>query len=96
MTEQEKRIDDLSTLLACIFVEKMKHNGIKYEDIAEALDDAGYRRADEVYNEAYTSGKKDGIIDFVQTVIRCLKNEPYLHTWLREIAFGKFGVEVEE
>lgn len=49
---------------------------------------AGYRKSDEV--------RKETINEFVETVKRCLPNEPYLHTWLGEIAFGKFGVEVEE
>ena len=101
MTEQEKRekaIEEMAQLgsIVCNGCDCSRCANCVHYRRAEIIYDAGYRKADEVYNEAYTSGKKDGIIDFVQTVIRCLKNEPYLHTCLRAIAFHKFGVEVEE
>lgn len=47
MTERYNRIDELSSLLAVTFVEKMKPNGIKYEDIAESIVDCGYQRVSE-------------------------------------------------
>lgn len=106
MTEQEKRekaIEEMAEMVEVFthgvcstkegVIDALERGG--YSDIKN-LYNAGYRKADEVYNEAYAAGKKDAIIDFVETVKRCLPNEPYLHTWLREIAFGKFGVEVEE
>lgn len=40
--------------------------------------------------------RKDAIIDFAQTVIKCLDDDPILQMAVKRVAFGKFGVEVEE
>lgn len=49
MTDRDKRISELSSLLAVAFVEKMKPDGIKYEDIAESIVDGGYQKISEGY-----------------------------------------------
>lgn len=78
---------------------------------ATRIYDAGYRKVDkdgtfhidiseeltkDFFQNEIKEARKETIKEFVKMVKRCLPNEPYLHTWLREIAFGKFGVEVEE
>ena len=78
---------------------------------AKNLYDAGYRKVDkdgvfhidisdeltkDFFQNEIKEAKKETIKEFVETVKMCLPKESYLHTWLREIAFGKFGVEVEE
>lgn len=100
MTEQEKREKAIEEISCCVANSACgKHHNCdtcrfndymfcEYRKIGEQLYDAGYRKEEEV--------RKEAIKEFVETVKRCLPNEPYLHTWLREIAFGKFGVEVEE
>lgn len=78
---------------------------------ATKLYDAGYRKVDkdgtfhidiseeltkDFFQNEIKEARKETIKEFVETVKRCLPKEPYLHTWLREIAFCKFCVEVEE
>lgn len=107
--KREKRIEDLISLLAFIFVKKMNNNGIKYEDIAEALDNAGYRKADEVRKE---TAKEifTNIIENIDSAQRGLqsdddkewyRNKLYYKglCWARRIVIDimkEFGVEVEE
>ena len=80
-------------------------------NLAKELYDTGYRKVDkdgvfhidisdeltkDFFQNEIKEARKETIKEFVETVKRCLPNELYLHTWLREIALGKFGVEVEE
>lgn len=79
--------------------------------IAKKFYDAGYRKADKdsvfhidiseeltkyFFQNEIEDARKEAIKEFVETVIRCLGSEPYLHNAVREIAFIKFGVEVGE
>lgn len=90
MTEREKRIEDLSTLLAYIFVENMKPNGIKYEDIAEALDDADYRKANDVRKEILEELKKKRFDD---REFDKFTGSRYIVLWKDVVeVFKKFGV----
>lgn len=78
---------------------------------ATRLYDAGYRKVDkdsvfhidiseeltkDFFQNEIKDARKEAIKEFVETVKRCLPNEPYVHTHIREIASIKFGVEVEE
>lgn len=75
----------------------------------ERLYDAGYRKVDkdsvfhidiseeltkDFFQNEIEDARKEAIKEFVETVKRCLPNEPYLHAHIREIASIKFGVEV--
>jgi len=98
MTEREKRIEEITTLLcsekACSqeYCKKAQKDKQRYCCLTlngvERLYNAGYRKEEEV--------RKEAIKEFIETVKRCLPNEPYLHTHIRAIASIKFGVEVEE
>lgn len=68
---------------------KVDKDGVFHIDISEEL-------TKDFFQNEMVKERKEAIKEFVQTVKRCLKNEPYLHVWLREIAYAKFGVEVEE
>ena len=91
MTEQEKVIHKIAQFggYVCKGCDCTKYTNCVHYNRAKAL-------YDEVYNEAYAAGKKDAIIDFAQTVIKCLDYEPILQMAVKRVAFGKFGVEVEE
>ena len=83
----------------------------EYYDVSLALYNAGYRKVDkdgvfhidisdelkkDFFQTEIKKAKKEAIIDFAETAIRCLKDDVVMRHAIKVIAHCKFGVEVEE